>query len=108
MSADIKTQTPPNLETRTLIAIFINLKNGESYKFIAPSGEGIKIMQRVRSEIARLRNKLEEAGKKKREFRLLSPIELTAEGDVVTVTLVQTTKNALDELAADLALGEDL
>lgn len=110
MSDTIEIQSTPDLETKTLIKEFIKLNPEETYHFLAGRGEGYKIMQRVRSEIARLRGRLKAQGKRMRHFRLLSPIEpFEVNGiihDLVKVKMVQSIGNQLDELLDDLSIDE--
>lgn len=103
-------QNPENLETQTLMKIFIALPEGEPFIFLTPQGTGKDVMQRVRSEVSRSRGKLKKAGHKLKQFRITSPIESYEDAtgtvfDKITVTKVYTIGNKVSELLEDMTIG---
>lgn len=72
MSLEI--QTPENLDTATLLKAFLELEEGEHYRFLLPIGEATAVMQRVRVTLSRKRNIAKRRGIKIKEFRLKSEV----------------------------------
>lgn len=103
---EIKIDEIPELKAKHYLKQILTNPWGTECFIIVPWGTGSKVVARVRTELSRLRQRMKEARKEVKEFKLYSEVKYGAnakEGDTI-IFLIDDAQNAVKRELSDLAV----